>query len=72
MVRLTVTVTFSFTSGPTNAYIITTVVEGILTFRSFTNGVYKMTYLSALVSHNYFSQLLCWRNTVSVCFSEYC
>ena len=48
MVRLTVTVTFSFTSGPTNGYVITTVVVGILTFWSFTNGVYKMTYLSAL------------------------
>ena len=48
MVRLTVTVTFSFASGPINAYIITTVVVGILTFWSFTNGVYKMTYLSAL------------------------
>ena len=40
MVRLTVTVTFPFTSGTINAYIITTVVEGILTFWSFTNGVY--------------------------------
>ena len=52
MVRLTVTVTFSFTSGGLaviNAYIITTVVVGILTFWSFTNGrVYKKIQLSAL------------------------
>ena len=42
MVRLTVTVIFSFTSAVINAYIITTVVVGILTFWSFTNGrVYK-------------------------------
>ena len=49
MVRLIVTVTFSFTSGELaviNASIITTVVVGILTFWSFTNGVYKNTYLS--------------------------
>ena len=52
MVRLTVTVTFSFTSGGLaviNACIITTVVVGILTFWSFTNGrVYKKIQLSAL------------------------
>ena len=51
MVRLTVTVTFSFTSGELaviNAYIITTIVVGILTFWSFTKGVYKEIYLSAL------------------------
>ena len=51
MVRLTVTVTFSFTSGGLaviNAYIITTVVVGILTFWSFTKGVYKKIYLSSL------------------------
>ena len=49
MVRLTVTVTFSFTSGGLaviNACIITTVVVGILTFWSFTKGVYKVIYLS--------------------------
>ena len=51
MVRLIVTVTFSFTSGRLaviNSSIITTVVVGILTFWSFTNGVYKKNYLSAL------------------------
>ena len=48
MVRLTVTVTFSFTSGPTNASIITTVVVGILTFWSFTNGVYESIHVSLL------------------------
>ena len=42
MVRLTLTVIFSFTSGGlavVNAFIITTVVVGILTFWSFTKGV---------------------------------
>ena len=48
MVRLTVTVTFSFTSGPINAYIIITIVVGILTFWSFTKGVYKSIYVSLL------------------------
>ena len=51
MVRLTVTVTFSFTSGRSvviNASIITTVVVGILTFWSFTDGIYKNIYLSTL------------------------
>ena len=51
MVRLTVTVTFSFTSGGLaviNACIITTIVVGILTFWSFTKGVYKNVYLSTL------------------------
>ena len=52
MVRLTVTVTFSFTSGGLaviNACIIVTVVVSILTFWSFTNGrVYKNIQLSAL------------------------
>ena len=51
MVRLTVTVTFSFTSGRLaviNAYIITTVVVGILNFWLFTKGVYKKIYLSTL------------------------
>ena len=51
MMRLTVTVTFSFTSGGLaviNAYIIITVVAGIFIFWSFTKGVYKMVYLSAL------------------------
>ena len=51
MMRLIVTVTFSFTSGGLaviNAYIITTIVVGILTFWSFTKGVYKNIYLSAL------------------------
>ena len=49
MVRLIVTVAFSFTSGGLaviNAYIIITVVVGILTFWSFTNSVYKNIYLS--------------------------
>ena len=51
MVRLILTVTFSFTSGKlavTNASIIITVVVGIFTFWSFANGVYKEMYLSIL------------------------
>ena len=51
MVRLTVTVTFSFTSGRlavVNAYIIITVVVGVFTLWFFTNGVYKKLYLSTL------------------------
>ena len=48
MVRLTVTVTFSFTSAVINAYIITTVLMGILAFWFFINGVYKKIYLSTL------------------------
>ena len=51
MVRLAVTVTFSFTSGGLaviNAYIIITIVVGILTFWSFTKGVYESIYVSLL------------------------
>ena len=51
MVRLTVTVTFSFTPGKLaiiNASIITTIVVGILTFWFFANGVYSNIYLSAI------------------------
>ena len=48
MVRLSVTLTFSFTSGGINACIIATVVMGILTFWLFANGVYKTIYLSSL------------------------
>ena len=48
LVRLTVTVTFSFTSGPINGLIITTIVVGILTFWSFTKGVYERIYVSML------------------------
>ena len=51
MVRLSVTLTFSFTSGVLaiiNACIIATVVTGILTFWLFANGVYKSVYLSSL------------------------
>ena len=51
MVRLTLTVTFSFTSGglaAVNAHIIISCVVGILTFWSFTKGVYTKAYLSAL------------------------
>ena len=51
MLRLILTVIFSFTLGRFvffNAYIIITVIVGILTFWSFTNGVYKSVYLSAL------------------------
>ena len=51
MVRLTVTVTFSYTSGGLaviNALIIITIVVGILTFWSFTKGVYKKIYLNTL------------------------
>ena len=51
MVRLTLTVTFSFTSGKLaaiNGYVIITVVAGIFIFWSFTKGVYKKIYLSTL------------------------
>ena len=51
MVRLILTVAFSFTSGGlavVNAFIIVSVVVGILTFWLFTKGVYTKTYLSAL------------------------
>ena len=51
MVRLTLTVTFSFTSGKLaamNSCIIITVVVGIFIFWSFTKGVYKKIYLSTL------------------------
>ena len=51
MLRLIVTVTFSFTSGGLaviNAAIIITIVVGILTFWSFTKGVYRSIYSSAL------------------------
>ena len=51
MVRLILTVTFSFTSGKLaviNASIIITVVVGIFIFWSFANGVYKEMYLSIL------------------------
>ena len=47
ILRLIVTVTFSFTSG-TVAYINTTMVMGIFTFWFFTNGVYNKIYLSTL------------------------
>ena len=51
MVRLSATLTFSFTLGRLaiiNAFIITTFVMGILTFWLFANGVYKNVYLSSL------------------------
>ena len=48
MVRLALTVSFSFPLGDINAYIITTVVVGISTFWSFTQGVYKKIYLTGL------------------------
>ena len=51
IVRLTVTVMFSFTWGKLaiiNATIIITVILGIFVFWSFTKGVYKQVYLSAL------------------------
>ena len=51
MVRLTLTVTFSFTSGGltvVNAHIIISCVVGILTFWSFTKGVYTKAYLNLL------------------------
>ena len=51
IVRLTLTVTFSFTSGGlavVNAYIISTVIVGIFTIWFFLNGVYKSVYISAL------------------------
>ena len=51
MVRLILTVTFSFTSGKLaiiNASIIITIVVGTFTFWYFANGVYKEMYLSIL------------------------
>ena len=51
IVRLTLTVTFSFTSGGlavVNAYIISIVIIGIFTAWFFMNGVYKSVYISAL------------------------
>ena len=51
MVRVTLTLIFSFTSGGlavVNAYIIITVIVGIFTVWSFTNGVYKSLFLSGL------------------------
>ena len=51
MVRLTLTVTFSFTTGGLaviNAYIINAVIVGIFTVWFFMNGVYKSVYISAL------------------------
>ena len=51
IVRLTVTVMFSFTWGKLpiiNATIIITAILGIFVFWSFTNSVYKRIYLSAL------------------------
>ena len=51
IMRLTVTVTFSFTSGGLaviNPFIITTIIVGIFIVWSFTKGVYKEIYLSAL------------------------
>ena len=51
LMRLVITVMFTFTSGQysvLNAYIITTTVVGILTFWSFTKGVYKTSYMSVL------------------------
>ena len=48
MMRLTVTVTFSFTSGPINASIIIIILVGILTFWSFTKVVYENIYVSLL------------------------
>ena len=51
MVRLTVTVTFSFTSGglaAINACIIIIVAMGILTFWTYTKGVYKEIILNTL------------------------
>ena len=51
MVRLIATVAFSFTSGGLiiiNAFIIIVIVVAILTFWSFTKGVYKSIYLSTL------------------------
>ena len=61
MVRLTLTVTFSFTSGGlavVNAYIIITVILGFFTFWSFTNGVYKSVYLSGLEAFYIFNLFL--------------
>ena len=48
MVQLIVTVTFSFTSEGSIAYIIITIVVGVFTFWSFTKGVYKKIYLNTL------------------------
>ena len=70
MVRLTLTVTFSFTTGGlavVNACIIITVVVGILTIWSFTNGVYNV-YLSGLEVF-YFSTYFPEHCQFSYCFS---
>ena len=51
MLRLTLTVTFSFTSGGlavVNAYIISIAIVGIFIVWFFLNGVYKSVYISAL------------------------
>ena len=67
MVRLTDTVTFSFTSGGLaviNAYVITTVLMGILTCWFFTNGVYKKIYLSSL--EGFYLLNIFFLNTVSL------
>ena len=48
MLRLTVTVTFSFTLRALYAYIITVIIMGILTFWFFANGVHSQIYLSTL------------------------
>ena len=61
MVRLTLTVTFSFTSGRVavvNAYVITTVIVGILIFWSFTRGVYRNIFLTAVEAFYLFNMFL--------------
>ena len=74
MVRLTLTVTFSFTSGGlavVNAYIIIIVIVGILTFWFFANGVYKSICLSGLdVLYLLNLFLLSTVSLASVCFNS--
>ena len=61
MVRLILTVIFSFTSGRlafVNASIISTVIVGIFTIWSFVHGVYRSVYISALESFYLFNIFL--------------
>ena len=61
MVRLTLTVTFSFTSGGVavvNAYVITTVIVGILIVWSFTRGVYRNSFLTAVEAFYLFNMFI--------------
>ena len=70
LVRLVVTVVFSFTSGRLvviNSYIITSAIVGIFTFWSFTKGVYK-SIISNSTRNLLSSELIC---TKHCCFSHH-